>query len=425
MKKRTIKINLTNQIMLATVLGIFWGVCFPGLGDQMQLVGDFFLRLIQMSVVVLVMGSVIEAVGGLDPKELGGIGRKVFLWFTGSTIIAAIFGLLFALILKPGTGLNQSLVQNSETAMNANSIEEVILNFVPLNIMQAMVEQNMIQVILFSLLFGLALSLIKDKDKNHLFLDMISSFNSILLKMVSIIMKLAPIGIFGLVASLVEDTGIRVLGMLVNFLLTLAVASLVFLLLWFLLTSIYCKVSFGRLVKNIWRLSIISFTTTSSAVSLPFQIEDGSKRFGISDRINKLVMPLGMTLNSNGLALFLSLAIVTVAQAYQIQLGWGDLLQVVLLSSLACLGTIVVPGGGLVTLATVLPMLGLPNESIALLAGIDWFSGMFRTLLNVDPDVTVALIIAQDEGELDHAIFNGEKKPAKLTEKISNVHYNN
>ncbi len=130
-------------------------------------------------------------------------------------------------------------------------------------------------------------------------------------------------------------------------------------------------------------------------------------------------MPLGMTLNSNGLSLLLALAIVTVAQAYQIQLSWGDLLQVVLLSSLACLGTIVVPGGGLVTLATVLPMLGLPNESIALLAGIDWFSGMFRTLLNVDPDVTVALIVAHDEGELDHAVFNGEKASVKLAEKIT------
>ncbi len=114
MKKRSLKINLTNQIMIATVLGIFWGVSFPGLGDQMQLVRDFFLRLIQMSVVVLVMGSVIEAVGGLDPKELGGIGGKVFLWFTGSTLVAAIFGLLFALILKPGAGLDQSLLQSTE-----------------------------------------------------------------------------------------------------------------------------------------------------------------------------------------------------------------------------------------------------------------------------------------------------------------------
>lgn len=386
MKKRSLKISLTNQIMIATVLGIFWGVSFPGLGDQMQLVGDFFLRLIQMSVVVLVMGSVIEAVGGLDPKELGGIGGKVFLWFTGSTLVAAIFGLLFALILKPGAGLDQSLLQSTETALSTSSMEEVILNFVPLNIIQAMVEQNMIQVIIFSLFFGLALSLIKHEKKNQLFLDMISSFNHILIKMVSMIMKLAPIGIFGLVASLVEDTGIRVLGMLASFLLTLAAASLLFLFLWFLLTSLYCKVSLFRLIKNMWRLS---------------------------------VMPLGMTLNSNGLSLFLALAIVTVAQAYQIQLSLGDLLQVVLLSSLACLGTIVVPGGGLVTLATVLPMLGLPNESIALLAGIDWFSGMFRTLLNVDPDVTVALIVAHDEGELDRAVFNGEKAPVKLAEKIT------
>ncbi|WP_291292901.1 dicarboxylate/amino acid:cation symporter [Enterococcus sp.] len=406
MKKRTVKISLTNQIMVATILGIFWGVCLPSFGDQLQVIGDIFLRLIQMSVVVLVMGSVIEAVGKLDPKELGGIGRKVFLWFTGSTIVAAVVGLLFALILKPGTGIDRNTLGTAETMASVDTLEDLILNFIPVNIIQAMVEQNMIQVIIFSLLFGFSLSLIKDEKKNSLFLDLITSFNHVLLKMISLIMKLAPLGIFGLVASLVQDTGIRVLSMLVNFLFTFAVASFVFLFFWFVLTAFYCKVSFIRLIKNMWRVSVISFTTTSSAVSLPFQIEDGKEKLGISDRINKLVMPLAMTLNSNGLALFLSLAMVTIAQTYHIHLGFADFLQIILLSALACLGTIVVPGGGLVTLATVLPMVGLPTESIALLAGIDWFSGMFRTLLNVVPDMTVAMIVAHDEDQLDYEVFN-------------------
>lgn len=269
-----------------------------------------------------------------------------------------------------------------------------------------MAQANMIQVIIFSLLFGLALSLIKDKDKNSILLDGVSAFNNVILKMVTLIMKLAPIGIFCLIAPVIGTIGTGVLITLMKFLLTLAVSALLFLIVWLLITAFYCKVSVKILAQNMWRMSIVAFTTTSSAITLPIQIEDGRDKLGISDRISKLVLPLGMTLNSNGLAMFLSLAIVTFAQFYNIQMGIGELIKAVLLSTLACLGTVVVPGGGLVALATVMPMLGLPTESIALLAGIDWFSGMFRTLLNVDADTTVALIIAADEKELDYEIFN-------------------
>ncbi|MBL1228397.1 dicarboxylate/amino acid:cation symporter [Enterococcus sp. BWB1-3] len=410
MKKRNRKISLINQIMIATVLGVLCGFLFQGAVSDLKIVGELFLRLIQMSVVVLIMGAVIEAVGGLEAKELGKIGLKVFLWFMGSTILAAIIGILFGLLFKPGVGLTTAALQEEVVGMADASLQEIILGFIPLNIIEAMAEANMIQVIIFSLLFGLALSLIKEEKTNQLILEWIIAFNNVILKMVTLIMKAAPIGIFCLIASVVGEAGIQVLGTLVRFLVTLGIASLIFLVIWLLITAWYCKVGVFRLVKNMWRMSVISFTTTSSAVSLPVQIEDSREKLGISDRISKLVVPLGMSLNSNGLAMFLSLSVITFTQFYNVELSVGKLIQIVLLSTLACLGTIVVPGGGLVALATVMPMLGLPTESIALLAGIDWFSGMFRTLLNVDADVTVAMIIACDENELDYAIFNGEKR---------------
>lgn len=410
MRKKIGKISLTNQIMLATVAAILFGSLFQGSVSQLRIIGELFLRLIQMSVVLLIMGSVIEAVGGLEAKELGKIGGKIFLWFAGSTILAAIFGIFFGYLMQPGVGLNQTDSGTQASNLTQTNLEQMLLDFIPVNIIEAMAQANMIQVIVFSLLFGFSLSILKKDKHTRQFLTIVTSFNRILIQMITLIMKLAPIGIFGLVAALVGESGLDVLGTLLNFLVTLIFATLLFLLLWFIVTALYCKVSLWRLIKNMRRLSIISFTTASSAVSLPFQIEDGLEKFGISDRINKLVMPLGMTLNSNGLSLFLSLSIVTFAQYYGIDLGIENLIQIVLLSSLACLGTIVVPGGGLVTLATVMPLLGLPAESIALLAGIDWFSGMFRTLLNVDGDVTVAMIIAKDENELDVAIFNGTKR---------------
>lgn len=399
-------ISMTNQVMIATILGVVVGIIFQDKVESFKVVGDLFLRLIQMSVVVLIMGAVIEAVGRLEAKELGKIGLKVFIWFMGSTVLAAVIGVLFGLLIQPGKGLEVSGFEAGTIKASTESLQEIIVDFIPKNIIEAMAQANMIQVIIFSLLFGLALSLIKDKDKNSILLDVVSSFNNVILKMITLIMKLAPIGIFCLIAPVIGTIGTGVLITLMKFLLTLAISALLFLIVWLLITALYCKVNVKKLAQNMWRMSIVAFTTTSSAITLPIQIEDGRDKLGISDRISKLVMPLGMTLNSNGLAMFLSLAIVTFSQFYNIQMGIGELIKAVLLSTLACLGTVVVPGGGLVALATVMPMLGLPTESIALLAGIDWFSGMFRTLLNVDADTTVALIIAADEKELDYEIFN-------------------
>lgn len=397
--------SLTNQILLATILGIILGLIFHEQIVFLKVVGDVFLRLIQMSVVILIMGAVVEAVGSLDPKTLGGIGLKVMLWFIGSTILAAGIGVGMGLLVKPGADVVIANLDVEQITYNSSgSLSEIILEFFPSNIIESMANANMIQVIVFALLFGLALSLTA-KKKSQSVLEFVVSFNHVILKMVTLVMKLAPIGIFCLVAPMIGTVGVEVLLTLTKFLLTLGIASILFLILWLLLTAVYCRIPFFSLCKKMWRMSVVAFTTTSSAVTLPIQLEDSEEKLGISNRISKLVLPLGMTLNSNGLALFLSIAIITFAQFYGINLALPDLIQVVILSTLACLGTVVVPGGGLVALATVMPMIGLPTESIAILAGIDWFSGMFRTLLNVDADTTVALIIAKDEGELDYSKY--------------------
>jgi Na+/H+-dicarboxylate symporter len=397
--------SLTNQILLATILGIILGLIFHEQIVFLKVVGDVFLRLIQMSVVILIMGAVVEAVGGLDPKTLGGIGLKVMLWFIGSTILAAGIGVGMGLLVKPGADVVIANLDVEQITYNSSgSLSEIILEFFPSNIIESMANANMIQVIVFALLFGLALSLTA-KKKSQSVLEFVVSFNHVILKMVTLVMKLAPIGIFCLVAPMIGTVGVEVLLTLTKFLLTLGIASILFLMLWLLLTAVYCRIPFFSLCKKMWRMSVVAFTTTSSAVTLPIQLEDSEEKLGISNRISKLVLPLGMTLNSNGLALFLSIAIITFAQFYGINLALPNLIQVVILSTLACLGTVVVPGGGLVALATVMPMIGLPTESIAILAGIDWFSGMFRTLLNVDADTTVALIIAKDEGELDYSKY--------------------
>ncbi|MBU5312346.1 dicarboxylate/amino acid:cation symporter [Tissierella carlieri] len=402
------KLNMTNKIMIAMILGMAAGLIIgPAIGP-IKVVGDIFLRLIQMSVVVLIMGAVIEAVGSLDPKELGKLGGKIFAWFMGLTALAAALGIGLGYIVKPGAGLNMDMGTTTITA-SQQTLSEMIVGFFPTNIIDAMAKANMIQAIIFSILFGLSLSVIGKQDKDNVVLNFIRHFNVAILNVVKMVMNLAPIGIFALLAWVTGSIGVKVIIPLAKFLGSMAIGTVIYMIFLILISAAYAKVSPMRLAKHLWKMTVVAFTTTSSAITLPTKMEDSEIKLGVSKRISRLVNPLGMALNSNGLSLYLSLACVTLAQFFGMEMSIAELVKIVVLSTLACLGTVVVPGGGLVALATVLPAMGLPPESIALLAGIDWFSGMFRTVLNVDCDALVAMIIAVDEKELDYDIFNGKK----------------
>ncbi|QQP69435.1 dicarboxylate/amino acid:cation symporter [Carnobacterium sp. CS13] len=398
-------ISMTNQIMIGMVLGILAGLLIGPAIAPIKIFGDIFLRLIQMSVVVLVMGAVIEAVGSLDSREIGKLGIKITAWFMGSTLVAAALGIVLGYLIKPGTGINVQL-ESSAIESNTDSLYDIILNFFPANVMESMSSANMIQVIIFSLLFGFSISVLSTKTDLSALMGGIKQFNVVILNIVKVVMKMAPLGIFSLIAWVTGTIGLAVILPLAKFLLAMAIGTVIFMFLWIMLTATYVKVNPLMLAKKLWRMTVVAFTTTSSAITLPVKMEDSEKKLGISPRISRLVGPLGMALNSNGLALYLSLAAITLAQFYSIEFTVLDTIQMVVLSTLACLGTVVVPGGGLVALAIVIPSLGLPLESIALLAGIDWFSGMFRTVLNVDADALIAMILAHDEKEIDYAIFN-------------------
>jgi len=390
------------------VLGMVIGLIVGPAIAPVKVVGDIFLRLIQMSVVVLIMGAVIEAVGSLDPKELGKLGGKIFAWFMALTALAAALGIGLGYIVKPGAGLNMDMGATA-IAASEQTLSEMIVGFFPTNIIDAMAKANMIQVIIFSILFGLSLSVIGKQDKDNVVLNFIRHFNVAILNVVKMVMNLAPIGIFSLLAWVTGTIGVKVIVPLAKFLGSMAIGTVIYMVFLILISAAYAKVSPVRLAKHLWKMTVVAFTTTSSAITLPTKMEDSEIKLGVSKRISRLVNPLGMALNSNGLSLYLSLACITLAQFFGMEMSMIELVRIVVLSTLACLGTVVVPGGGLVALATVLPAMGLPPESIALLAGIDWFSGMFRTVLNVDSDALVAMIIAVDEKELDYDIFNGKK----------------
>lgn len=412
------KPNSTTWIVLGMVGGILAGLVFGPVMANFKFIGDIFLRLIQMSVVLLVMGAVIEAVGSLDSKELGRLGGKTLLGFMVTTVTAASVGILLANVIKPGAGIPIMELKSSVKPPD-QTIVDMVVNFFPTNVVSAMSNANMIQVIVFAILFGLALSIMGKNEHSNKIFALVQDFNVVILNVVKIVMKFAPFGIFALLSWVTGKIGIKVMIPLAKFLIAMGLGSIILLVLFISLVSIYGKLNPIRLARKFYRMGVVAFTTTSSAITLPVKMADAENKIGISKRISRLVNPLGMTLNSDGLALYLAIACITISQFFNINMTLSQQVTIVVMSTLATLGTVVVPGGGLVALAIVLPVMGLPLEGIALLAGIDWFSGMFRTVMNVIDDVIVALAIAINENEFDREIFLSDE--VNLSDESINI----
>ncbi len=405
------KLNLTGKILIATALGIVAGALFGRQLQPLQLVGDIFLRLVQMNIVLLVLGHIVEAVGNTNPKELGKIGAKTFVIFIGSSLFAAIWGIAWGVFFQPGRGVDTSMLSGTgDLKAGTMSFGETLLSFIPQNIIQSMANGTVVHVIVFGILFGIALGYVSHQESDRRFLDLITVFNKTIIRVLFIIMKIAPISIFAIITTTVGRLGIQIIIPLAKYLGIYGLATLVFWILWQLWVCAACKVSFMRLMKNTANISLMAITTVSSAVTLPTCIKDSQEKCGIGSRTANLVLSLGMTLNSNGAAMHMAITIITISQIYGVQYHLNQLLYIAVLATLASMANAVAPGASVVSLAIVVPAMGLPLESIVLFAGIDYFVGMLRTILNVDTDVYTALLVAKSEGDLDYGIFNGTRQ---------------
>ena len=409
--KKIFGLSLTGQILIATFGGILFGGIVGPWSSNLKIFGDIFLRIIQMSVIMLVMSAVIVAVGRGSVGDAGKMGFHTFKWIIFFTLTSAFMGAVLAYYIQPGTGVAHMTEIGEKVAASGTlqdtSLQDTILAFFP--IFSAMANSAMVPCIIFSLFFGVAMSqYIRDTGKT-IILDWIISVNEIIVNIIKNVMKISPIGIFCLLADVTGSKGFTVVIPMAKFLGILIIGDILQLLIYGIITAVICKVNIFKMPKKFMKMSIIALTTTSSAITLPTKMEDSVTKFGVSRKVSDFTGPITMSMNSSGWALCNVTAIFFIAQFSGIHLTTYQMIMAVVLSCLMCMGSVVVPGGAIIVYTFLATSMGLPLDSIAVLIGIDWFSGMFRTLNNVDIDVLLAMLVANRIGEFDRDVYNGNK----------------
>ena len=408
--KKRFSISLTTQILIATAGGIVFGALVGEWASNLKFIGDIFIRLIQMSVVLLVMSAVASAVGGGDGQDVGKMGFHTFKWIIIFTVISAGLGVALSMLLQPGIGVEiASAADVANSSVETGSIQDTILGFVPTNIINSMAEGSMVPCIVFSLFFGVAMGAYAKESGNRNIIEWVQGINGVITNIIKIVMNVAPIGIFCLLANVAGTTGFKVIIPMLKFLLVLLIGDAIQFLLFGPFTAAVTKVNIFKMPKKFAKMSMMAVTTTSRAICLPTKMEDEVTKFGISRKVADFTGPITMSMNSCGAAQCYVAAIFFMAQSTGIQMTPYQMGMAILLSCLMCLGTISVPGGSVIVYTFLATSLGLPLESIAVLIGIDWFAGMFRTLMNVDIDVMIGLLVASKLGELDRDVYDEKK----------------
>ncbi|MEY8353587.1 dicarboxylate/amino acid:cation symporter [Lachnospiraceae bacterium 54-53] len=333
------KRSLTTWIVIAAFAGLAFGSLAGPWASNLKFLGTIFIRLIQMSVVLLVMTSVAGSLSGIQGEGAGRMGVTTFVCIVVFTLIAAGLGLVLGFIVQPGTGVAIGTVASSAEPVSAD-IRTTLTNFVSTNVFQAMSNGDMVPCIVFSILFGACAGIYGRRTKNTVVRELIQSVNEIVMEMIQTVMKLAPLGIFFLLADVAASTGFSVILPMIKFLGCLLIGDCLQLLLFGPFTGAFCGINPLKMPKKFARISMMAITTTSSAVCLPAEMDDMVNKFGVDKKVADFVGPIAMSMNSTGAVQCYVLAILFMSQATGIRLTPSQLALSVLLACLMCMGTI-------------------------------------------------------------------------------------
>ncbi|HHI93345.1 MAG TPA: dicarboxylate/amino acid:cation symporter [Gammaproteobacteria bacterium] len=411
--------SMTTRIVIWMICGLLTGILINTLASDIaffqqylvngvfHVIGSIFISILKMLVVPLLTFSLICGIGGLrDIDILGRIGIKLFLLFMLTTALATTLAITVSVIIKPGQGFDITQISPSTPLSQvAPSWTQIFIDLIPQNPVAAHVEGNMLQIIFFIILFSICILITGDRGKP--IIEFSKKMNEVMMKVIAVVMQVAPIGIFSLMAKTFSEQGIELILPMLHYFILVAVililhatGTLMFLL------KLLSHVSPATFMKRIRSVQIYAFSTSSSNVTIPVTLHTAEKRLGIDNTTASFVVPFGATLNMDGTAITHSVAVVFIANIYGIDLGIIDYLTVIAMTILASIGTAGVPGLGLAMLTMIFNQVGLPVESVVLVLGVDRILDMIRTAVNVTGDITIATIIACSENNLSMDIFN-------------------
>lgn len=403
-------LQLWQKVAICMVLGIFYGVYLPKEhADMVKPAGDIFLRLIKMIILPLIFFSLVSGITSMsDKSSLGRVGLKSVIAFLGTTFFAVIFGLTVAAVLRPGDGVVIDFGAPMERNFNQEGFDLVkfLVNIVPNNVVESFADGSILQVVFFAIFTGFVVNgmgSVADPFK-----DFCHTISKIILKMITKIVELSPIGAFALTAWVVGNQGIDVMVSLSKLVAAVTLAMICQYLIFGLFIIIFCRLSPLPFYKKSFEYQLIALSTGSSKASLATTMQVCRERLGVSESSTSFVLPLGASINMDGFAINLGLTTIFFAQMMGIDLHFGDYMVIILTATLGSIGGAGIPGASLIMLPMVLSSVNMPVEGVAIIAGIDRVLDLLRTAINITGDATITLVIDSSEGNLDRERYNAE-----------------
>jgi len=413
------EIGLNNWILISMILGFLVGIVInlfaatPFVKDILidnifYFGGTGFINLMKMLVVPLIFCSIVVGTASLsNSRKIGSISIEIILFYIITTLIAVCLAIFIGSIIQPGNGLNMVGSQFTSNITSNVTLTDNLLNMIPSNPIGSMANGEIIPTIIFAIIVGLVLSMLQDETK--LVKDLFTQANKVMIKMTSLVMNLAPIGVFCLMASTFANLGISGLIPLFKFIISVILAIFIqMFVIYPLILFIFTRLSPIRFYKKFISVMIFAFSSTSSNATIPLTLEKLSQ-LGVSEEVSSFSIPLGATINMDGNAIMQGCAIMFATQAYGLDLGLSALITVIFMAVIASISAAGIPSAAIISMNMLFMSVGLPLDIIAILLGIDHFLDLFRTTINVTGDAICTIIVSFRHNVLDVNLFNGDK----------------
>ncbi|SNZ01381.1 dicarboxylate/amino acid:cation symporter [Flagellimonas pacifica] len=418
---KLVESRLWLKVIIALFLGVGFGLLLSPqngwiskstadvLGNWLALPGMLFLKLVQMIMIPLIVASIITGIASNDKESLRKLGGGVLLYFVCTTIISVTIGTLLSIIFKPGNYLHgQALAEHEQVLANAeqgtdlsfgiNDIPNAITDLLPENPLASMVSGEMLSIVIFTIIIGVAvLSLTDDLLKPVKLL--LGAIQEICMTVVKWAMLLVPVAVFGLMAQLTSSVGLNSLSGLGFYVLVVLIGLLMLVGVYLLMVSVLGRTNPFKFLRRITDVQLLAFSTTSSAAVMPLSLKTAEEELKVDSAISNFIIPIGATVNMDGTALYQTITTLFIAQAYGLEMSLLNIIVVIVTIVAASIGTPAIPGGGVVILASVLSSAGIPTEGIIIIIGVERLLGMFRTAVNVTGDLTACMVFDRFYGD--------------------------